>query len=341
MATHKICKFSIIFGMLALTSSSYADIVNWQLNGVTFSDGGVATGNFSWDTSTSTIVSYHISVSGGNTTNFSPTIYESSNPNDNVDSALFPSFDYVRNLPKPYPNNAIGITDRSQHAPGNYAANRFITLSFASTLSTPVASNLVYTGTTYNGVNIVSEECFNCAPYRQVTGGYISSMSVITATPTQCLFNWKAKSYPTLFTPAASSFSTSVYNGYTYSYYGSTFSYLAVSSSDNHVYSVDTNGVIQDEGLFPNLLLEAGCQAPPPSSSDCLFNWAEKNYPSLFAPIGSKTAASGVYSYRYYSTTNTYLGVSSADNHVYYMEQDGKLQDEGSISKWLPLSSCQ
>jgi exo-beta-1,3-glucanase (GH17 family) len=43
------------------------------------------------------------------------------------------------------------------------------------------------------------------------------------------------------------------------------------------------------------------------SSTECLFNWAEINYPTLLAPAGSPTAAWTVYTYRYYSATNAYL----------------------------------
>jgi len=77
------------------------------------------------------------------------------------------------------------------------------------------------------------------------------------------------------------------------------------------------------------------------SPNDCLFNWAEKNYPSLFAPARSPSGVWSVYSYRYYSATNAYLGVSVADNHVYYMGADGNLQDVGPLSQWLPLAACQ
>ncbi|MDD5321201.1 MAG: PQQ-binding-like beta-propeller repeat protein [Methylococcales bacterium] len=77
------------------------------------------------------------------------------------------------------------------------------------------------------------------------------------------------------------------------------------------------------------------------SPTDCLFNWAEKNYPTLFAPSGAPTQVWPPYNYRYYSATNAYLGISSVDNHVYYMGPDGKLQNEGSQSYWLPLAGCQ
>jgi len=76
--------------------------------------------------------------------------------------------------------------------------------------------------------------------------------------------------------------------------------------------------------------------------NDCLFNWAEGNYPALFVPAGATTAVSGVYTYRHYSATNAYLGVSSVDNHVYYMVgSNGTLQDEGPTSHWLPKAGCQ
>jgi hypothetical protein len=85
----------------------------------------------------------------------------------------------------------------------------------------------------------------------------------------------------------------------------------------------------------------AGCQAPPPPPTECLFAWAEKNFSNLLAPAGSPTLVSGVYTYRFYSSTNSYLGVSSADSHIYYLAADGILQDVGPLSQWLPLAGCQ
>ena len=153
----------------------------------------------------------------------------------------------------------------------------------------------------------------------------------------ECLFNWAEANYPTLFAPSGSS--TQISGVYTYRYYWATNAYLGVSSADNHVYYLGADGKLLDEGPLSDWLPKAGCQPPPPS--ECLFNWAEKNYPDLFAPSGSATAISGVYTYRYYWLTNAYLGVSSADNHVYYMGADGKLLDEGPLSYWLPKAGCQ
>ena len=81
----------------------------------------------------------------------------------------------------------------------------------------------------------------------------------------------------------------------------------------------------------------------PASSSDCLFNWAERTYPTLFAPAGASSNTLAPYYYRYYSQTNAYLGTSSADNHVYYLGplSSNAILDVGVLSTWLTAASCQ
>jgi hypothetical protein len=72
--------------------------------------------------------------------------------------------------------------------------------------------------------------------------------------------------------------------------------------------------------------------------ADCLFNWAERNYPSLFSPAAASLTL-GPYYYRYYSGTNIYLGVST-DNHVYFLDAGG-LDDVGAQSGWFATAGCQ
>ncbi|MCF7969808.1 MAG: hypothetical protein K9L22_01410 [Methylococcaceae bacterium] len=97
-------------------------------------------------------------------------------------------------------------------------------------------------------------------------------------------------------------------------------------------------------GILSETITLADNQVPSPvdssaTSSDCLFNWAEQNYSVLFAPAAmSQTLAP--YYYRYYSEKNAYLGVNTADNHVYYLGADNTLLDVGSLSEWLPRSGC-
>ena len=154
-----------------------------------------------------------------------------------------------------------------------------------------------------------------------------------------CLFNWAESNYPNLF--ASPSSPTVVGSPYTYRYYSTTNTYLGVSSFDNHVYYLGPDGKMEDEGPISDWLPKASCPAPVPPQIDCLFNWAERNYPSLFAPLGSVTTVWFNYTYRYYSTTKSFLAVSSEDNHVYYIGADGNSQNVGPISFWLSLAGCQ
>lgn len=75
---------------------------------------------------------------------------------------------------------------------------------------------------------------------------------------------------------------------------------------------------------------------------DCLFNWAEANYASLFAPPRSSSVSSTSYYYRQYSGTGAYLGSSTTDQHLYYIGPASarQLVDLGTISKWGNTAKC-
>lgn len=77
------------------------------------------------------------------------------------------------------------------------------------------------------------------------------------------------------------------------------------------------------------------------SPADCLFNWAEKNYPSLFSPAGGQSLYAYSYQYRYYPYSRYYLGVSSDNYHVYYLDPKGYLGDAGELLGWLNTAGCQ
>jgi hypothetical protein len=74
--------------------------------------------------------------------------------------------------------------------------------------------------------------------------------------------------------------------------------------------------------------------------SDCLFAWAQTNYGTLFAPPAPSQVLD-VYYYRHYTGTRAYLGISSANDHVYYLPEGGNLQDAGSKSAWFATAGCQ
>lgn len=76
-----------------------------------------------------------------------------------------------------------------------------------------------------------------------------------------------------------------------------------------------------------------------PRTTECLFNWAQANYPTLFAPAAA-TAFTGNYVFRYYATTNAYLGIDVTDQNVYYLPAGGALQNQGPKAGWLTTSNC-
>jgi uncharacterized protein YkwD len=75
--------------------------------------------------------------------------------------------------------------------------------------------------------------------------------------------------------------------------------------------------------------------------ADCLFNWAQGHYGSLFAPALSSSQVLDVYYFRHYTDTNAYLGISSTNDHVYYLPEGGSLQDAGPKSDWFVKAGCQ
>ena len=78
-----------------------------------------------------------------------------------------------------------------------------------------------------------------------------------------------------------------------------------------------------------------------PNSLECLLNWAEYAYANLFSPAGAISQFQSPYTYRYYRNTNSYVGASLINNHVYYLRPDGVLEDVGDLSGWLTTASCQ
>lgn len=80
------------------------------------------------------------------------------------------------------------------------------------------------------------------------------------------------------------------------------------------------------------------------ASADCLFDWAQTRYATLFAPAaGAAMPTSQVYQtyyYRYYAGTRSYVGVSATDNAVYYIGPDGALTNVGPLAGWLLTAGC-
>lgn len=76
------------------------------------------------------------------------------------------------------------------------------------------------------------------------------------------------------------------------------------------------------------------------AAADCLFNWAERNHPQLFAPAAGASSVLETYYYRHYPGTNAYVGLSVTDHNVYYLGPDRVLTNVGPLAPWLLASGC-
>lgn len=77
--------------------------------------------------------------------------------------------------------------------------------------------------------------------------------------------------------------------------------------------------------------------------ADCVFGWGESAYPELFSPSGATSKTLGPYYYRYFSKTNSYLGINTSDEHLVYVGllSGNSLLDLGALSGWLGRAGCQ
>lgn len=100
---------------------------------------------------------------------------------------------------------------------------------------------------------------------------------------------------------------------------------------------------VRPDDAYVLTITNATGTATQTGQSDCLFNWAERTYPTLFAPAGASSATLAPYYYRYYSQSRSYLGTSSMDGHVYYLGPiaGNSILDVGALSTWLATASCQ
>ncbi|MBI5258569.1 MAG: hypothetical protein HY855_18835 [Burkholderiales bacterium] len=87
--------------------------------------------------------------------------------------------------------------------------------------------------------------------------------------------------------------------------------------------------------------------APAPTNvlsnaeADCLFDWGEDQSPQLLSPRRPGSLSSAPYYYRRYTTSNSYLGVSSADNRLYYVDASGRFSDLGLAATWSTQAGCR
>jgi alpha-tubulin suppressor-like RCC1 family protein len=95
----------------------------------------------------------------------------------------------------------------------------------------------------------------------------------------------------------------------------------------------------------PVVVQGLGNSVPSPTSlatdADAVFAWAERNYPSFFSPASTASQSVGGYRLRYYTGTNTYLGVNETGTaKLYYLgpATNNTLLDLGLLSDWVKMT---
>lgn len=79
-------------------------------------------------------------------------------------------------------------------------------------------------------------------------------------------------------------------------------------------------------------------------SDNCVFSWAERTYPELFAPVGGRTISIHPYSGREYDGTKSSLTKSLNDQNLYYtghLVPDGGFFNLGPVTQFISLSGCK
>jgi hypothetical protein len=79
------------------------------------------------------------------------------------------------------------------------------------------------------------------------------------------------------------------------------------------------------------------------TASDCIFGWAERNFPQFFAPTGPASQTAETYYFRYYSGKGNFLATNSADNHLWALgvATAGQALDLGPLPPFLLTAGCQ
>jgi len=133
---------------LQINGNGITNFPTWRLDNVTFDDGGVAAGTIEFDFATSSVVSWEVTVSGGDTGTFAPITYDPGNS-----TAI--AFDTSA-----FDQDTIQLTQNGS------------TRQLRITPTAPLDGTQGLVSVGLGGLGFLGgEECFNCSPFRLITGG--------------------------------------------------------------------------------------------------------------------------------------------------------------------------
>jgi hypothetical protein len=150
-----------VAGLAALLAgtSAQAAMKLWTINNAVFNDGGTWTGSFEWDATTQTFGNYSWTVSGGDTTTFPAVTYNNANA---VVAASHGNFAYGTDQIHLYSFNTTA-------ADPNVLFRSLYLTTVAELPNTGGTMQLDFTS------GYAAGECDNCAPYRPLVSGFLTS----------------------------------------------------------------------------------------------------------------------------------------------------------------------
>lgn len=75
------------------------------------------------------------------------------------------------------------------------------------------------------------------------------------------------------------------------------------------------------------------------TATDCLFDWAEQRYPTVFGPAAVSQAVDPYY-FRFYAGSQSYLGTSTQSASLWFQGPQTGLLDLGPLTDWLAQAQC-
>ena len=212
----------------------------------------------------------------------------------------------------------------------------------AAPLTPPAASSTIYAGTQGGGVYKLIPATF--ASKSQLTRTATPQAATTRFAPDdklsqrECLFDWAEIAYPKLFASGASldNSLTTPFDAYIYRLYSSINASIRILSDTSIVGIV--NGNQQALGSKAQLYAQYSCSGL--EADNCLFAKLEQALFNFVAQPDALSRLGNVYAYRYYSGTQSYLGIY-VDEHVHYLKPgDAAPADVGPMSYWLPQANC-
>jgi hypothetical protein len=170
MSGYRRSVFSVLMVLaLSFPPRALAVPITWNLDGVSFTDGGIAQGYITFDWPSNivdaliTVDSFHITVSGGDETIFPPVTFDP----ESCSSCLGLTGFYAG----PQPGNTniplFGFFLFTNDAPTAFGRSRQLRVAPTQ----PLDGTLEAVPLVTNSPTLGSEDCYSCAPFRSIVSG--------------------------------------------------------------------------------------------------------------------------------------------------------------------------